>query len=387
MNLTNLILMSQNGSEQTDLDCPESLAHHTDGWKYSFITSYSFTVLLSILGNILVLGAIYRNSKLRTTVHIFIANMAVSDVLGAIFLAPVRLSNILDVPFPLTGTFGSIMCPLSPFIADSSFAVSILSIMVIAAERFQAVVFPRERALPSTQYRRLTIFTIWFIAFAFYSLYFFTRKLVSEDGEIFCDIIWEPPLDPVISPKVYSIVNMVIFWAIPAVLLAGMYVTVLICLKRQGETFRSMASLERQRDRQIRDQNISTMLITIIVVFYLTWSPMTIFAILKMSSPDILRNNVCHHETLDFVFSLMVTTNTAINPFIYFILNKTYRRGMMQLMLIVCPYHKICCSKLRAKLDLRERTNTDASVQSARSRVSSRIKSEVVMTAFSSPTS
>ena len=301
-----------------------------------------------------------------------------SDVLGAVFLAHIQLFNALDLPFPLSGPLGRILCPLSPFISDSSFIVSILSNVVIAAERLQAVVFPRQRALPSTQYRRSTIFTIWLIAFSFFSLHFVTKKLIFEDGEVFCNTVWEGPFfDRVVSPEIYFVVSIVIFWTIPAILLVVMYGTVLIFLKRQGEIFRSMASPERQRDRQARNQNISTMLITVVVAFYVTWSPLIIFGVIGIFSPDLLRKDICHLTTLDFVFALMATTNSAINPFIYFILNKTYRRGMLQL--ILCPCHKICCSMLRAKLEIRERTSTDANVQSACSRVSSRTKSEIVV--------
>ena len=342
MNFTNLTSMPQIGIDETGQGCPH-LWEHTNGWKYSFAGSFALIVFLAVVGNILVICTICRNpKKFRTIVHIFIANMAMSDIVGAIFIAPIRISNALDVPFPLKGTLGAIMCPLSPFLSDSSFVVSVLTIIIIAAERFQAVVFPRRHLLPFTQYRCLSIFTIWFIAFAFYSPYFYTKRLVSEDDEILCDTKWEPAFDPDISPRVYFVVDVILFWAIPAILLVGMYGVVLIYLKRQGDNFRSMVSLERQRVRQIRDQNISAMLITVTVAFYVTWSPFITFYLLVMFLPRALEIILCHYNTLEFVFSLMATSNSAINPFIYFILNKTYRCGMLQLLSIVCSFHKIC---------------------------------------------
>ena len=385
MNFTNSTLLPRNESEYDGLCalCPPSF-EQTEEWKYIRVAIFSLVVVISIIGNILVIVTIYRNPlRLRTTVHIFIANMAVSDILGAVFVAPIRLSNALDVPFPLKGVLGAILCPLSPFITDSSFVVSVLSIVVIAGERFQAVVFPSRRALPSTRYRGPTIAAVWLISFIFYSLYFYTRKLVTEDGEVYCDTRWKPAFDPEVSRKVYFLVDITIFWAIPAVLLVGLYCTVLLNLKRQNDTFRTMASLERHRDRQLRNQNITAMLVTVIVVFYVTWTPLVVFTLLTDYSPSFRQANCCRRVSLEFAFSLLAITNAGINPFVYFILNKTYRRGMCQLMCTVCPCQKICCRKLRATLDLRDRTNTNGSVQSVRSRALSRTRTEVVMLSMS----
>lgn len=44
--------------------------------------------ILSLIGNIMVCIAVYRNTRLRTSTNIYIVALAISDLLSAIFIMP-----------------------------------------------------------------------------------------------------------------------------------------------------------------------------------------------------------------------------------------------------------------------------------------------------------
>lgn len=63
------------------------------------ILSFAYVVVffLSIVNNSLVVAVIYRNPQLRTITNIFIANLAVADILVSILVLPITLlSNLFQ---------------------------------------------------------------------------------------------------------------------------------------------------------------------------------------------------------------------------------------------------------------------------------------------------
>ena len=84
--------------DNNDLDAEASLA--TKPWPLLrqsllmvVILSFAYVVVffLSIVNNSLVVMVIYRNPQLRTITNIFIANLAVADILVSILVLPITL--------------------------------------------------------------------------------------------------------------------------------------------------------------------------------------------------------------------------------------------------------------------------------------------------------
>ena len=79
---------------------------------------------------------------MQKPINYFITNMAMFDLLFPIFLLPSNLTGLyLDNQWLISGPLGQALCKLIPFLADVSSAVSIQSLVLIAVDRFAAVVF------------------------------------------------------------------------------------------------------------------------------------------------------------------------------------------------------------------------------------------------------
>ena len=93
-------------------------------------------LISSFFGNILVVAAVYRKKELRTTINYFIVSMAISDLLVPLFTLPLQLNHIINGQQTwIGGPFGEFSCRFMPFAAEVSTAVSILTMIIIAAER------------------------------------------------------------------------------------------------------------------------------------------------------------------------------------------------------------------------------------------------------------
>ena len=61
----------------------------------SLIVLYSLVIILGIVGNIAILLAFFTNKVMLTTRNIFIANLAISDILLCSFTMPLTLVDLL----------------------------------------------------------------------------------------------------------------------------------------------------------------------------------------------------------------------------------------------------------------------------------------------------
>ena len=112
------------------------------------ITAFVFLMLLSMLGNSLLVAVVYKNAnqRMKTPSNYFILNMACADVLLTVYAVPV---SIVDTAYShqwlITGVAGKLLCPLSQFIGQMS--VSTGSLLVTALDRFFLVFYPLKRVI------------------------------------------------------------------------------------------------------------------------------------------------------------------------------------------------------------------------------------------------
>ena len=96
--------------------------------------AYCLLSIVSLAGNIFLGITVYSSKTLRKPFKLFIANMAISDLLYPIFLFPINLTQLYRGQhfWSVSGRLGETLCKLVPFLADASNAVSILSVVLIA---------------------------------------------------------------------------------------------------------------------------------------------------------------------------------------------------------------------------------------------------------------
>ena len=300
-------------------------------------TAYVVLLLLTLVGNVLVIHIIRRNPTLRSTVDLLIVNMCISDLLIPLFAIPYRIRETYVGAEWIGGDLGSILCKLVPFAMAVTTIVSILSMLAIAVERFRAVVFPRKPTLITVSRSRQIVALIWLIPAITYSAYFYTFSNREIETKTYCFARWyqDEELLHLKAEKIFFFCGIALLVVIPMVLITVSYTTVVVSLHRQKSRISSHLSSEPLRRRAKQNRKITFMLITAVVVFVSAYVPYGVLLILSFYSP---RSAKKFDSSPRFVSIILFYVTSALNPVIYFTFNDRYRQGLRQMV-----YGSIIC--------------------------------------------
>ena len=303
--------------------------NHTAG-KNGIIFAYCLIFLVSLAGNTVVGIIVYKTKTMRKPINFFIVNMAMSDLLFPVFLIPREIQLLYNDSWLVSGPLGQALCKLVIFFSDVSLVVSIQSLVLIAVDRFGAVVFPLRYPLISSKLCPFFILATWIVAMAFQSPKLFAYKLFEYPGSLLCEMRWNEAFGELSSIENYYVSILGIFFIIPLVLLAILYVIIYLKVKSQkspGERVRRSANFGQQR--QQRKRNVLKMAFAIVLGFAVCWLPLSIFWFLFFFVSDIWSCGSQHFIILAF---FMARANCALNPCICFIFSRNYREGLKTLL-------------------------------------------------------
>ena len=264
----------------------------------------SLILPVSMVGNSLIVLIVYKTPTLRKPINYFIANMAISDLLYPVFWQPWFLSNLHAKSWLIGGQLGQALCKFVPFSGAVSTVVSIENLILIAVDRFGAVVFPLRSPLIRSKLTPFFILATWIVAMAVNSTDLFTFELLQENsGEIYCIERWEKAFGESSSFTDFTVASNIVFMYLPVLLLTILYSIILIKLKTQAHPREQSANTQQQRRR--RNRNVLQMSIAIVLVFVICWLPYTTHVLMGSYSASSM------HFTCDFliykeVLSVMV---------------------------------------------------------------------------------
>ena len=295
--------------------------------KIGFTFAYCLLLIVSLVGNSLIAIIVYKTQTMRKPINFFIVNMAMSDLLFPIIFFPSNLTELYVDSWLISGPLGLALCKLVPFLGDVSTLVSIQSLVLIAVDRFGAVVFPLRSPLISSKLCRFFILATWIVAMAVHSPYLVALKLLEFPEQTLCLWQWNDTFGASSSIVNYFLAIIVVFNYFPMALLTILYSIILIKLKTKKIPGQQSANSEEQRNK--RHRNVLRMAIAIVLGFVLCWMPITIMILLVRLAWD--STWPCGIRSYELIFQLMAGANCAINPCICFIFSGNYRQGLKRL--------------------------------------------------------
>ena len=290
-------------------------------WFYSDII-YG---LLSITGNSLVIFLVFLEPALRTSLNVLLVNMALSDI----FLPSLDLLGVIFIYLGIGGnlsrTSEQLLCKLLPFVLNISAAVSVQSLVIIAFNRFYAVMYPMRAKLSKRKKSTyVIIFVTWFTACAIFCPYPYFYKSANEDGLINCYLTLKGN-----SLHAYDIFISAFLRSIPFVLMTALYTVIIIKVRRQTVPGNPIPSFIRRRKQ---NDKLTYMCFTVMLMFFCSWG---VYEILYMVSSYVGGSYYCNIQVaLDILYPFS-SMSSAVNPIIYFIycsnfrlaLTKVFRKG------------------------------------------------------------
>jgi len=320
-----------NDTSVSDQVCRSDISSVTQAIEVSL---YIIVMLVSLIGNALIFAVVYKNRRMRTPVNFFVVNMSIADILITVFYMPRMISRIwLGSEWGISGGLGHFLCKVVPFTQELSASVSVLTLILMAVDRFFAVLFPFKRTFTNTV-AYISIAFVWLTAMAVRSPMFYGLRFVQqEDGKTFCSL----RLDSEIAFNIYSRFAFILFYVIPLSVIVVLYGAVLVSLKKRKPVGVDLTTIQRKyKDRLKRTRKVMSMLFTIVFVFAVFWC-------LHFFLPILFARYGAKVCELIFPAFFLGHATSAINPCIYLIYIENYRRGFQA---ILNPLYRRCFSRV-----------------------------------------
>ena len=306
--------------------------------------AYAFIFIVALIGNSFGLFVALKKSSATNVTNLFIANMAVADLLLTVTAMPFSVGFFYRDLRWLSGTLGTITCKALFYVIPVSIAATVLTMLVISIDRFYAVFYPLKDKL----FRQPRVFStiVWILSIALMIPYVLIFQ-VQFDPVLNAHVClqawpWGDPNDNTETYRVLKIFHICVFvilYVIPLSIMAVVYF--LICLKLWHRIIPGNVTHNNRVAAEMSKRKVVRQLVILVVVFALCWFPTYVNHYFWFVQP---KHSYKVRAEVYYVFTWLGHANSAINPCLYVILSGSFRRELASV-LDCCPCSR-CCSCL-----------------------------------------
>lgn len=293
--------------------------------RIGMTVGYGVSFCVALLGNSLIIHIIRKRPSMKTTTNLLLINMAVADLFIAFTMMPLAIfRNYLRGWF--TGTFGDVSCRLVFLASHVPLAGSIITLTVMALERFFAIIYPL-RSISCFEKVRLVSFLIWFFSVIIMSPVAVAATVKEVNGTASCERYWALFGEPQLTRQAYYTSTFVLLYLLPLLLMAVLYSAIGLKLWRRqipGNSTKESRKIMKNSKRQV-----VRLLVIIVGVFALCWLPMHVTHFIVAFEPSVHAN--MPYTARFFVFYIG-HINSAINPCLCLALNRKFRQAFLGMM-------------------------------------------------------
>ncbi|XP_060739373.1 trace amine-associated receptor 1b [Tachysurus vachellii] len=292
--------------------------------QISMFLGMTITILMTVMGNILVIISIAHFKQLHTPTNHLILSLAMCDFLLGIFVMPLSSMRSVYGCWYLS----DFMCKVHTGMDIMLSTASIFHLTCVSAERFCAVCSPLTYR---SRFRSATVLFLvsasWFISASFaYALVFGELNLKGNED------FYESHVRCVGGCHVFfshgsAVVTSMVSFFIPGLIMFAIYSRIYIVARSQARSINILASQLRMHSPKpgaFRSRTRkSTMTLAIVVgVFLLCWTP---FFLCNIIDPFV---NYTISPLLIDALVWFGYLNSALNPFIYAFLYPWFRKAL-----------------------------------------------------------
>ncbi|XP_033628040.1 histamine H2 receptor-like [Asterias rubens] len=314
-------------------ELPEPKSSSNSGWAAGEIensivvrTAYALICIAGIIGNVLVCIVLTRVRALRTNTSQLLVHLSVVDILVCIMALPV---NVFPTPPPMRGPFGDFLCRfyVSKFMQWACMLASIGSLVVVNLERFIAIVYPlKYKTFFTVRKTSVMILLVWVEALGSLLYFFFVYEL---DGDDNCKYNGWPSDEVRIVMGVYPYL---MHYAGPLILMFAVQWKMITALKKQVNMItQQQADVKWSRRKLWQAQasvELQRTLLFVVITYAICWGPnQTMFFCFMMGIAVDFTHPYYH------IGVIMVVMNSCLNPLIYTVRNRPFRRALKELAL------------------------------------------------------
>ena len=292
----------------------------------TFTTLLAVISLAAIIGNVLVIAAVYKVPYLRTSTNYYYVNMAVSDFLSCLITWPLYLTDeiITSRGSLIKGFVATAGCKVGVFMRNVSHSVSILSLFLIAVDRFIASKYPLKVTLLTKKIRASLLLSSC-IGYCFPT---FLYAVIDKVGhESFCRLALAA--DKTMPLYLFAVILIIILYSAITIL----YLRIMRVLQRRLQPGRGTENtVGNQQNKTKHSRNVMKIFKSIVLAFFICWFLFLGYMILKITFPELFLRDKCK-LILGFAYYVFPLLSTFLNPVILFSFSSNFRQALKE----ICP--------------------------------------------------
>ncbi|KFP07633.1 Substance-P receptor, partial [Calypte anna] len=286
-------------------------------WQVAlWAVAYALIVVVSVVGNVVVMWIILAHKRMRTVTNYFLVNLAFAEASMSAFNTVVNFTYAIHNEW----YYGMLYCKFHNFFPIAAVFASIYSMTAVALDRYMPIIHPLQPRLSATA-TKVVIGVIWLLAFllAFPQGYYSVMEKLP--GRQVCLVEW-PEHSTNAYGKIYHFCMTILIYFLPLLVIGCAYTVVGITLwasEIPGD------SSDRYHEQVSAKRKVVKMMIIVVCTFALCWLPYHIYFTLQYFNPEWYLQKFIQQVYLAIMWLAM--SSTMYNPIIYCCLNDRFRVG------------------------------------------------------------
>nr|XP_058940791.1 allatostatin-A receptor-like [Pocillopora verrucosa] len=285
-------------------------------------TAISFSLVMSVIGNSLVICIIAKQRSMKTPTNCLILNLAVCDILTSVLMTPHFIQMIFLGGKWFGGVLGSFTCKMLEYGNSVTLFCSLLNLVAIAIDRCLAVTRPLSYKLSSQWMVKISIPVMWLISFSLPIGSLSNTQLLYYDGDVRPRCVENNDRG---SVDLYLSVATVVGSFIALITLYSVISYRLWRRNIPGEISSNQKELVIRTARKV-----TFLMISVVVVFFVSWAPAFVVLLILVfgNAGRTLGAVLMQHPLLYGISFWLICNNSAFNPLLYFIFIESFRQGL-----------------------------------------------------------
>ena len=272
-------------------------------------------VIISIIGNILIVLAVNVFKSMRKPFNVFHGNLALADFLFA-------TATIFDAIEFVTGQTVNteFTCKLTGYLIEVSYTVSVLTLTVMAKDRYEVVKKPLENKKTIKQ-NIVILFSIWLFSLASCSVLTYTYTMQAVNDTLKCENRFSSK-----EKLIYYAVQSAVVYFVPMVIMTFCHskLSRVLVEKKKNIILQNLTNDARLKEHR-KILKVVQLVLILTVTHFLLWSPFIFIRLINNAGVEINR-------TLDRFSHFCVFCSTANNFIIYSVKRKDFRNSFKRLL-------------------------------------------------------
>lgn len=273
-------------------------------------------LILSFVGNLMVIMVVFKKPRLSTTTSLFIAALATTDLMNALVPGPLFLSSLITGKMP----YSSAGCAVSGFFMQFLTLASVSTMNLIAVSRYFCVLKPNiYKRIFTSKHSAILLASLWiFIAMVIlFPLILGWASMEFSPQMASCSLHF----NSLTSETGFTVFVMVSFVVSSFVIVSLSYYFVSKSLRQHRNHLSSNHGLSTQ------EINLTKTFFVLVVSFIVLWLPIFVVVILFRV---VLRKALPRQLALAIPYVLLA--NSAVNPWIYGAMNPSFRKKLFSIL-------------------------------------------------------